>query len=610
MNTYGKRKYIIAAIMLLVAFIYIVKLFSLQVVDSSYKLKATHNSRRRVVIYPARGLVYDRHGELLVFNQAAYDLMVTPREVQAFDTTEFCSILDVSKEVLIEELSKARKYSRYRPSVLFKQISAERYAVLQEKLYKYPGFFVQVRTLRKYPKPIAPHILGYVGEVSGSYIQKNPYYKPGDYIGMSGIEATYEKDLRGEKGVSYNLVDVHNRIKGSYKGGRFDSTAVIGNNLFTSLDAGLQEYGEKLMAGKKGSIVAIEPSTGEVLALVSSPSYDPNKMVGRERNKNYALMLKDTKLKPLYNRALMAQYPPGSTFKMAQAMIALQEGVLTPHTKYYCHNGYSVGRFHLGCHHDGPFTLTPSIEHSCNAYYCYVFRSILEASKFEDVKAGFEVWREHVLSLGFGRTLGIDFPNELRGFVPTVKYYDKFTFRGSRWRALPMISLSIGQGELGVTPLQLANYAATIANRGYYFIPHMVKSIEGCGIDNKYREKVYTSIDTTWFKEVIPGMENVFGPEGTAAMSRISGIRMAGKTGTAQNPHGSDHSIFMAFAPIDNPQIAIAVYVENGVWGSRYGAPIASFMIEKYLNDSILPSRKWLEKRMIETDLISNPEFN
>jgi len=554
--------------------------------------------------------MYDRNGELLVFNQAAYDLMVTPREVQTFDTTELCSILDVSKEVLVEELHKAKNYSRYRPSVLFKQISAERYAVLQEKLYKYPGFFVQVRTLRKYPKPIAPHVLGYVGEVSSSYIKKNPYYKPGDYIGMSGIEATYEKVLRGEKGVSYNLVDVHNRIKGSFKGGRFDTTAVIGKNLFTSLDAGLQEYGEKLMAGKKGSIVAIEPSTGEVLVLVSSPSYDPNTMVGRERNKNYALMLKDTELKPLYNRALMAQYPPGSTFKMAQAMIALQEGVLTPQTKYYCKNGYSVGRFKLGCHHNGPFTLTPSIGHSCNAYYCYVFRSILEAPKFKDVKAGFNVWREHVLSLGFGRILGIDFPNELQGFVPTEKYYDKFTFRGSRWRALPMISLSIGQGELGVTPLQLANHTAAIANHGYYYIPHMVKSIEGGKIDSKYYEKVYTSIDTTWFKEVIPGMENVFNPEGTAAMSRIPGIRMAGKTGTAQNPHGADHSIFMAFAPVENPRIAITVYVENGVWGSRYGAPITSLMIEKYLTDSIQPSRKWLEKRMIEADLISNPEFN
>ncbi len=586
-----------------VSIVLLIRLFYLQVIDNTYKEFATSNVLRKVVQYPARGLIYDRNGELLVYNKAAYDLLVTPREVKPFDTLKFCSLLDITIEEFRLKLKEARAYSPYKPSVLVKQISPEKYAVLQEVLYKVQGFYIQSRTLREYPRPMAAHLLGYVGEVNRAMIESNPYYESGDYIGISGIEKSYEDELRGKKGVKYYMVDVHNRIQGSYLEGEADTTALIGKNLTSSLDADLQEYAELLLKNKRGSVVAIEPATGEILVLANSPAYDPNLLVGRERGNNYSVLSTDP-VKPLYNRALMAQYPPGSTFKMANALVALQEGAITPTTSYYCAHGYHSGNFTIGCHHEMSFTLEPSIAKSCNTYYVYVFRAILENKKYKDIREGYEAWRRYMLNFGFGRTLNTDLANELKGLVPTSDYYERFVFRGSRWRALPIVSLSIGQGELGITPLQLANYTAMIANRGHYYIPHVVKEVEGQEIDARFREPVDSGIDRQHFDPVVEGMAQVMQPGGTGAMSMIPGLEVCGKTGTAQNPHGLDHSVFMAFAPKDRPKIAISVYVENGIWGSTYAAPIASLIIEKYLNDTIASNRVWLERNMLKANLM------
>ncbi len=594
----------VTGIFIAVGVIFLGRLFQLQVLDPTYKEYATNNVLRKVVQYPARGLVYDRNGELLVYNQAAYDLLVTPREVVRFDTLTLCSLVDITIEEFRQKFQEARAYSSYKPSVIVKQISPEKYAVLQEHLYKLKGFYIQPRTLRQYPKPLAAHVLGYVGEVTRDITANDPYYQSGDYIGISGIEKTYEKELRGKKGVKYFLVDVHNRMQGSYLDGRADSAAQIGKNLVLTIDARLQEYAEQLMKNKKGSIVAIDPATGEVLAMVSTPNYDPNLLVGRQRGNNYAALAADS-LKPLFNRSLMAQYPPGSTFKMANALVALQEGVITPYTEYYCAHGYHVGNFTVGCHHEQSFRVENSISQSCNAYYCYIFRAILENPKYGGVKQGYEAWREYMLRLGFGRVLNTDFANELKGLIPSSDYYQKYVYRNARWRALPIISLSIGQGEIGITPLQMANHTALIANRGYYYIPHVVKEIEGQPIDVRFKTPVSSGIDSSWFRPVINGMEKVMQPGGTGAMSWVPGISVCGKTGTAQNPHGSDHSVFMAFAPKDNPRIALSVYVENGIWGSTYAAPIASLVIEKYLNDTISASRQWLEKSMMQANLLN-----
>ncbi len=603
MDINSNRKYLIVSIFVAVSIVLLIRLFYLQVIDNTYKEFATSNVLRKVIQYPARGLIYDRNGELLVYNKAAYDLLVTPREVKAFDTLKFCSLLDITIEEFRLKLKEARAYSPYKPSVLVKQISPEKYAVLQELLYKVQGFYIQSRTLREYPRPMAAHLLGYVGEVNRTTIESNPYYESGDYIGISGIEKSYENELRGKKGVKYYMVDVHNRIQGSYLDGEADTTALIGKNLISTLDADLQEYAELLLENKRGSVVAIEPSTGEILVLANSPAYDPNLLVGRERGRNYTSLSEDP-VKPLYNRALMAQYPPGSTFKMANALVALQEGVITPSTSYYCAHGYHSGNFTVGCHHDMSFTLEPSIAKSCNAYYVYVFRAILENKKYKSVREGYEAWRRYMLNFGFGRTLNTDLLNELKGLVPTSDYYERFVFRGSRWRALPVVSLSIGQGELGITPMQLANYTAMIANRGHYYIPHVVKEIEGQEIDMRFREPVDSGIDRHHFDPVVEGMAQVMQPGGTGAMSMIPDIEVCGKTGTAQNPHGLDHSVFMGFAPKDRPKIAVSVYVENGIWGSTYAAPIASLIVEKYLNDTIATSRLWLESNMLKANLM------
>ncbi len=610
MENINRRTIVVALIFIFVGVVLLVKLFILQVYDPSYKFSAESNTRREIINYPARGLVYDRNGKLIVSNQANYDLMVVPRELKQMDSTTFCEALDISIEelrALFNDMKiklKQKKISSIKPSIFYKQLSAEQYGYLQEKLYKFDGFFVQRRTLRKYEYPIAAHILGYVGEVGPQDITRDSYYATGDYHGINGVEATYEKFLRGKKGSKYVLVDVHGREKGSFRDGQYDIPAEAGKDISLTINIDLQKYGEQLMQNKIGAIVALEPKTGEILTMVSSPTYNPSLLVGKERAKNFSVLSTDS-LKPLFNRPIMAWYPPGSTFKPLNALIGLQEGVLTPSTKYECHMGYTVGSFHLGCHnHESPLDLKNSISHSCNAYYCHVFRNIIDNNKYSTIQEGFDAWKDHLVKFGFGYKLGVDFANENRGFVPNHTTYDKIYNKS--WSSLTVISLSIGQGELLTTPLQMANMTAAIANRGHFYTPHIIKAIENDTIPARFKNIHQTDIDQKYFKPVIEGMEMaVWQDQGnTAGIARIPNIDICGKTGTAQNPHGEDHSVFIAFAPKDDPKIAIAVYVENGGFGARWAAPIASLMVEKYLNDSISPSRKWLEKRMLKGDLI------
>jgi penicillin-binding protein 2 len=578
----------------------------IQVVDTSYRLSASNNVLRHITQYPARGLIYDRNGELLVYNEAAYDIKVTPQHLRAFDTTELCNLLNIQKDYLIHTLDSAKNYSYYKPSTLVNQVSSKTYAKFQEKLFKFPGFYVQPRTIRKYTNPVAAHTLGYVGEVSNKLVKSNDYYKSGDYVGISGIEKEYEEVLRGEKGVKIYLVDVHNRIKRSYREGRYDKEAKIGKDLTTTIDLKLQEYGEKLMQNKIGSIVALEPSTGEVLAMVSSPSYDPGLLVGRGRGKHFTRLRNDT-LRPLFNRPLMAKYPPGSTFKTMNGLIGLQEEVVYTGTTLSCNGGFYARNIHVNCHaHPSPVNLVESIQVSCNNYYCNTFLRILRDDDYSSVPEAFQKWRTHVQSFGFGKKLNIDLPNELPGFIPTGDYYDKI-YGDGRWRPLMLVSLGIGQGELGTTPLQMANMTAAIANRGYYYTPHVVKSIEGDPtINQRYKEKNLTTIDSANFEPIIKGMElAVNGPQGsgsTARTAKMKDIVICGKTGTAENPHGKDHSIFIAFAPKEDPKIAVSVYIENGGFGSTWAAPTARLIIEKYLTRKI--AIQWWEDYVMKANLI------
>jgi penicillin-binding protein 2 len=595
------RKYLIMALMIIASLGLLVRLFIIQVVKDTYRLSADNNVLRYVTQYPARGLIYDRNGQLIVINQAAYDLMVIPSQTSRIDTAGFCSLVGISKDVFHERMSAAINYSRRAPSVFLKQISDETYARLQEKLFLFPGFYVQPRTLRKYSKPVGSHLLGYVSEVDESVIRKDPYYKMGDYIGKSGIEEAYEKELRGRRGVKIFMVDVYSRIKGSYAAGNFDTLAVQGKDIISGIDLGLQEYGELLMQNKKGSIVAIEPKTGEVLALVSAPNYDPGLLVGRIRSDNFSRLSADT-LKPLFNRALMASYPPGSTFKPINGLIGLQEQVITPNTLFGCNMGYLF----VECHsHASPLNLEGAIMNSCNAYFCQAYRRILENPKYGSVSEAYNSWKGYLSQFGFGNKLGTDFVNELPGFIPPTSYYDRY-YGKNRWKALTVISMAIGQGEVGATPLQLANMTAAIANRGYYYSPHVVKSIGHEGyIDQKFTTRHNISIDSTNFEEIILGMEAAVngGAGKTAGVAALKDIIVCGKTGTAQNPHGKNHSVFIAFAPKDNPKIAIMVFVENAGTGATYAAPIASLMIEKYIRGEVTNKEK--EQTMINLNLMS-----
>ena len=563
-----------------------------------------------VTQYPARGLILDRNGNVIVNNEAAYDLMVVTRQMQPFDTTEFAQMVGMTSNEIkstFRRLRQSRGYSSYRPQLFLQQMSAETFAILSERLYKYPGFYVQPRTLRHYVRHIAPHVLGYVTEVDSSDIRRDNYYRSRDYIGRSGVERHYEKELRGRKGVNIQLVDVHNREVGPFRNGTLDTMAIVGSDLTLSIDADLQEYAEKLMSKMRGAAVAIEPSTGEILAMVTVPNYDPALLVGRVRSENYSKLSRDIS-KPLFDRAVMAYYPPGSTFKIAQGLVGLQEGTLTRETQYGCPGFYVISPSKSqGCHgHASPLNLPQAIGNSCNTYFAIVFRTILDNSRKGTVKENFDTWRNDILSFGFGQKLGVDLPQEKSGDVPTSEFYDNLYRRS--WKSLTVISLSIGQAEMGTTVLQMANFAALIANGGYYYTPHLIKHINGRDtIPKQYTERKYSAVDISHFEVIKEGMfYATAGPGGTARSVAIQGIDMCGKTGTSQNPFGKDHSTFIAFAPKDDPKIAVAVYVENAGWGASYAAPMASLIIEKYLTGEV--KRKWMEDKMLNFSEYDNHE--
>lgn len=590
-----RRKYTVQAIFLVVAAIYIVRLFWLQIIDDRYKLAADDNAIRRTTLYPFRGLVYDRNGKLLVQNTPIYDLMVIPREVKGLDSARFCALFRIDQPTLREGLRAARKFSRVRPSVFMPKLSVQDFAAVQDELMDFPGFYINARTERGYPHQSLSHALGYIGEISPAKLEDSAYasYRPGDYIGISGLEAKYEKYLMGRRGVKFSMVDVRGIEKGAFRAGAFDTAAVAGQDVQTTIDLKLQAYGEKLMAGKVGSVVAIEPATGEVLAFISAPFYDPNLLTGKEFGKHYMALFRDEK-KPLFDRPLMAVYPPGSIFKIVQALVAMQQGALTPNTGYPC-NQALVKCAHG---HEAPTNLRLAIKHSCNPYFYQVFRSVINRhrspNQFEDTRRGMEAWRPMVQGFGLAQRLGIDLPNEKMGLIASAKFYDR-VYGYHRWKFPTIYSLSIGQGETGVTPLQMANLMSIMANRGYYITPHLVRGIGRAAKPlPQYEEKHNVGIDTKYYEPVLDGLQDVVdhGTGSFANLRRSANIVVCGKTGTAENPHGDDHAVFVAFAPRDNPKIAIAVYVENAGFGALSAAPLAGCMIEKYLTDSISPERK------------------
>ncbi|WP_339870127.1 penicillin-binding protein 2 [uncultured Algoriphagus sp.] len=596
-----QRPVVIVIFVFLVGLVLLTKLFMIQVMDDSFLKRAERNAIQRVVDHPYRGLVYDRNGKLLVYNNPIFDLMIVPKEFQVKDTTRFLELFGISKEQLIESYQAARKYSSVKPSTFIKQISTNEFARIQDFLIDYPGLFIMTRSVRSYPEPVASHALGYIGEISGRQLERDSsgYYVQGDYVGLSGMERFYEDDLRGKKGVKYKMVNVRGVDKGPFKDGEYDTASVAGHNINSSIDMELQKYGEKLMMGKTGSVVAIEPKTGEILSMISAPFYDPNTLTGSEFGKSYTALNK-LETKPLFNRPIMATYPPGSIFKIVQSLIGLQEGILTPETTFACNKSL------VACHnHPSPVNLFGAIRNSCNPYYHQAFRQIINqevsSNTYKDTEIGLDAWRERVLKFGLGGTLGIDMPNEKGGDVPSSKYYDHFYGNG-RWKYSTIYSLSIGQGELLVTPIQMANLAAIFANKGYYYTPHLIRAIDGDNsqIPQEYLTKHEVGVDSYHFDMVQDAMVQAL--YGTATRAIMKDIQIAGKTGTAQNPHGEDHSVFIAFAPKENPQIAIAVYVENAGWGGRAAASTASLMIEKYLKDSI--SRPALEEYVIAGNFI------
>lgn len=601
MNYLENRKYVIQGIFLLVGIIYITRLFYIQVVDSSYKQAAETNAIKPIIQYPFRGLIYDRNGKLLVQNTPVYDLMVIPKDVKNLDTLRLAKLVNLPLEDVRERLKKARAFSSVQPSPFYQKLSTQEFAYIQNNLIDFPGFHINARTARGYPHQSLAHALGYIAEISPRQLEDSTYkgYRPGDYIGKSGIELEYEKYLMGQRGVKYKMVNVRGVEKGSFRDGAFDTLAVAGENLVSTIDLDLQAYGEYLMNGAKGSIVAIEPATGEVLAYVSAPFYDPNLFTGKDYGKNYMELLQDSN-KTMFNRPIMAdQNPPGSVFKLTQALIALQEGVITPNTTYACNRSL------VNCHnHPSPLNLYGAVQHSCNPWFYQAYRLLINQGKskntFTDTALGLKEWREQVLSFGFGQQLGIDIPGEKRGIVASTDLYDR-VYGKNRWKYSTIYSLSIGQGELGVTPLQMANFAAIIANRGYYVTPHIIRSIGDEGKPLKeYREKHYTSVDPKHFEPIVEGMaEVVRAGTGRRANLQKSGIEVCGKTSTAQNPQGPDHAVFIAFAPKVNPKIAIAVYVEHGKWGGQSAAPIAGLMIEQYLTDTVTikEQEKWVLSR-------------
>lgn len=590
------RRNTLIAFVVSISLIYLFRLFYIQVVDSQWKEEAASMSERKIIQYPSRGLILDRYQNILVANTPVYDLMVVPEQLEIPDTTRLCQLLQISKEELNQSITEAFKYSRKKASALVKQIPAQDFATINEALFAFKGLYGQPRTLRSYPKNIAAHALGYISEVSPNQVQKLEYYTQGDYIGASGLELKYEDLLRGQKGAKYVVVDVHNNQKGVYQGGSLDKNAMAGTVLQSTIDAELQAYAEKLMQGKKGSVVAIEPETGEVLCIVTNPSYNPNLLIGRVRGKNYMKLLNDT-LKPLFNRSIMSKYPPGSTFKLFNALVGLEIGVLDSNTRYTCRQGYFFAGRRVGCHnHSSVVNLQYSIQTSCNAFYCNVFKSILD--HYPSSEIGYNKWMSYAQEFGFGSPLNLDLPNESSGFLPSANFYNKIYGKGS-WNGHTVISLAIGQGELGISPLQMANYTATLANRGYYIQPHLIKAVEDSAL--KF-ERHDISIAKKHFETVVTGMRKVVtSGTGRGVDFDSENYPVCGKTGTAQNPHGKDHSIFVAFAPKDNPKIAIAVYVENVGFGSTWAAPIASLLTEKYLTRTV--TRPAIEEKMVNAVL-------
>ncbi len=600
-----KRKYVIGAFIVLIAVIYIFRLFDLQINDSTYKQSADSNAFLRKTVYPSRGLIYDRNGELVVYNQPAYDVMLIPRDVQPFDTLDFCNTLNITPDDLNRRLADMRSsvgYSSYTPQRLLAQLSAEDYGRLQEKLYRFPGFFIQKRILRQYAMSTAANVLGNIREVNRDDIARDPYYASGDYTGDLGVEKSYEPYLRGIKGCEILIRDARGRIQGRYEDGAADVQPVSGRDLRLSLDIKLQQYAESLMVGKRGAVVAIEPSTGEILCMVSMPSYDPRLLVGRQRGRNYRALVNDDSW-PLFDRALMGSYPPGSTFKPTQGLILLQEGIIDLNTTYPCYKGYISGGLRVGCHaHGSPLPLLPALQTSCNAFFCWGFKAMIDKrSKYGSSAAAFETWKRHLVSMGYGYKLGVDLPGESRGFLPNDRFYNRFYGEG-HWSANTIISVSIGQGEVSATPLQIANLSATIANRGHFFTPHVVKEIQDTVMPAEFSTPRYPTVDARWYDYVAEGMRMAV-TGGTCRRAAIPGIEVCGKTGTAQNPHGKDHSAFMGFAPYRDPKIAVAVYVENGGWGATFGVPIGSLVMEKYLTGTIAPERKYMETAMMNTTL-------
>ena len=588
-----KRKFVIAGVAVAIVFGYILRLFTLQIMSDDYKKNADSNAFLNKVQYPARGAIYDRKGRLMVYNPPAYDVTVIMREVEDLDTLDFCRTLDITPEFFRKRMEDIKNrsvnpgYSPYTEQVFLSQLPAEEFAVFQEKLFRFPGFYIQRRTTRQYSYIGAAHGLGDVADVSRRDIEYDDYYRSGDFIGIQGVERSYEKELRGEKGVEILLRDAHGRIQGRYTDGAFDKRPVPGKNLTLGIDVDLQALGERLLEGKIGSIVAIEPATGDILCMVSAPSYAPQLMVGRDRGKHHLELSRDN-WKPLLNRAVSGTYPPGSTFKTSQALTFMQEGIISPtQTLYPCYHGFVYRGLRVGCHsHPSPLSLIPALATSCNGYFCWgLYYMFGNRTKYKNVQQAMTTWKDYMVSMGFGYQLGVDIPGERRGMIPNATFYDR-AYRGS-WNGLTVISIAIGQGEVTLTPLQIANLGATIANRGYFITPHVVHSIEGGQLDTLYQKRRYTKVEPRYYEEVVKGMRQaVLG--GTCRGANLPDIEVCGKTGTAEN-RGHDHSAFMGFAPMDNPKIAIAVYVENGGFGAVYGVPIGKLMIEQYLKGKLSP---------------------
>ena len=611
-----KRRFVIAGLFVVILLIYTCRLFYLQVIEEKYKAMANDNAFLTQTMYPARGQIYDRKGVLLVTNEPAYDLMVTMRNVKNLDTLDLCKTLNITREVFdqrmkdIKNRAKNPGYSSYTQQTFATQLSGKDYGALQPRLYKYAGFEIRPRTIRQYKIPIAPHILGTIREVNKKDIERDSYYQSGDYTGDLGVEKSYESYLRGRKGKQILLRDAHGRIKGHFEDGRYDISPIPGRDLTLSIDADLQAYAESLMVNKVGAVVAIQPSTGEILCMVSSPTFDPRLLVGRQRGRNYRA-LSANPYRPLYDRAVSATYPPGSTFKPTQGLIGLQDGAITPQTVLHCNGGFRMGNFRMGCH-DGvaAWTIVPAIATSCNGYFGWCLVNILNNKKYKSIQESITAWKDYMVSMGYGYRLGVDVPGESRGLIPNAQYYNK-AFRTEKWKPINIISISIGQGEILAPPLQIANLAATIANRGHYYVPHVIHSIQDTIVPDTFRIQQRTLIDRKWYDWIVEGMRQaaVNGTVRRTGNMDPEGIELCGKTGTAQNPHGKDHSVFMGFAPKDDPQIAICCFVENGGFGATFGVPIGTLVIEKYLNGVISDRRRYLEDNMLNSSTLGNMNF-